>query len=104
MPENVTLYRIGLSAVGALIVGLMGLLLGAVWALGTGADVTLVALAFAAVAAVWGAIVVQLTPTGGVIMENRTTVNYAVVALHGWYTFFFCAIALAVWALRAWVL
>jgi hypothetical protein len=103
MQENVTLYRLGLSAAGGLIIGLMGLLLGAVWAVSVGADVAVVALVVAALGAVWGAIVVQLTPTGGVIVENRTTVNYAVVALHGWYTFFLCMIALIVWALQVWV-
>jgi hypothetical protein len=45
-------------------------------------------------------VVVQLTPTGGVIMENKTTVNYAVIALHGWITFVACVVALIVWGVR----
>ena len=103
MQENVTLYRIGLSAAGALSIGLLGLIVGAVgcWAVDVDASIAIVS---AAIGALWGAIVVQLTPTGGVIMENKTTVNYAVVALHGWYAFFLCLIALVVWALRAWAL
>jgi hypothetical protein len=103
LEDNVALYRIGLSAAGALSMGLLGLTVGAVWSWAVDAD-TSFAIALAAVAGLWGAIVVQLTPTGGVIMENKTTVNYAVVALHGWYAFFLCLIALVVWALRAWAL
>jgi hypothetical protein len=103
LQENVTLYRIGLSAAGALSIGLLGLMVGAAWRWALGADASF-AIVAAAVAALWGAIVVQLTPTGGVIMENKTTVNYAVVALHGWYAFFLCLIALMVWALRVWAL
>jgi hypothetical protein len=103
LQENVTLYRIGLSAAGALAIGLLGLIVGAAWSWATAADFSL-AIVLAALAGLWGAIVVQLTPTGGVIMENKTTVNYAVVALHGWYAFFLCLIALVVWALRVWAL
>jgi hypothetical protein len=101
MPENTMLYRTGLSAVGGLILGAFGLLAGALWALAVGADVVLVCLVVAALASLWGMVVVQLTPTGGVIMENKTTVNYAVIALHGWITFFICLVALVVWAIRA---
>jgi hypothetical protein len=104
MPENLALYRLGLSVAGAVIMAGLGLILGAVWSLAMGADLVLGALGVGAVAAVWGAIVVQLTPTGGVIMENKTTVNYAVFALHGWYTFFFSLVALIFWGLRVWVL
>jgi hypothetical protein len=100
MPENTTLYRIGLSAAGFLIIGLFGLLAGLVWALAVGADLLLVALIIAAIAGVWGATCFQLTPTGGVIMENKTTVNYAVIALHGWMTFLAVLVALLVWAVR----
>jgi hypothetical protein len=100
MPENTTFYRIGLSAAGFLIIGVFGLLAGLVWALATGADLLLVGLIIAAVAGFWGAICVQLTPTGGVIMENKTTVNYAVIALHGWLTFLAVLVALLVWLVR----
>ena len=101
MQENTTLYRTGLSLAGGVIIGSFGLLAGALWALASGADVLIVALIVGAVMAVWGAICVQLTPTGGVIMENKTTVNYAVVALHGWLTFLACLLALIVWAVRS---
>jgi hypothetical protein len=103
LQDNVTLYRIGLSAAGAVSIGLLGLIVGAFWCWAVDGDASF-AIVFAAITALWGAIVVQLTPTGGVIMENKTTVNYAVVALHGWYAFLLCLIALAVWALRVWAL
>ena len=101
MPENTTFYRIGLSVAGFLIIGLFGLIGGLVWALAVGGDLLLTALIIAAIAGVWGATCVQLTPTGGVIMENKTTVNYAVIALHGWMTFLAVLVALVVWAIRA---
>jgi hypothetical protein len=100
MPENTTFYRIGLSTAGFLIIGLFGLIAGAVWSLAVGADLLLVALIVAAIAGVWGAICFQLTPTGGVIMENKTTVNYAVIALHGWMTFLAVLVALLIWLIR----
>lgn len=103
MAENVQLYRMGISFAGAVLIGLLGLLLGFAWSIGTGAGAWLIVLV-AGLAALWGAIVVQLTPTGGVIMENRTTVNYAVLALHGWYTVFLSAPALIVLAARTWLL
>ena len=100
MPENDTLYRISLSLAGGLILGLMGVLAGAAWgeALGVG---LIAALVLGATGFVWGAICFQLTPTGGVIMENRTTVNYAVIATHGWMAFFATVFALVVWGIRA---
>ena len=101
MEQNTTLYRFGLSAAGGLILGAFGLLAGAVWALALDADVLTVALVVGALGALWGMVVVQLTPTGDVIMENKTTVNYAVIALHGWLTFLACVIALIVWGVRA---
>lgn len=104
MPENTTLYRIGLSAAGFVTIGLLGLIAGLAWAVAVGANVVLVALAVAAIAGVWGATCFQLTPTGGVIMENKTTVNYAVIALHGWLTFLVVLLALVVWAVRLLVL
>jgi hypothetical protein len=100
MPENTTLYRIGLSTAGFVIIGFFGLLAGLVWALAVGANIVLTGLVIAAIAGVWGATCVQLTPTGGVIMENKTTVNYAVIALHGWMTFLAVLVALIVWAIR----
>ena len=100
MEENTTFYRIGLSAAGFLIIGFFGLLAGLVWALAVGADLVLTALIIAGIAGVWGATCVQLTPTGGVIMENKTTVNYAVIALHGWMTFLAVLVALVVWLVR----
>lgn len=100
MVKNQTLYQVGLSATGALLIGGLGLAIGAVWGGATGADMVYAAIAVGLIAAVWGAICVQLTPTGGVIMENRTTVNYAVLALHGWLTFLICALGLLVWVAR----
>ena len=102
MQDNVTLYKIALSLAGAAIIGALGLLVGAVWALAVGVCVWKAAGIVGAIGAVWGAVCFQLTPTGGVIMENKTTVNYAMVALHGWLAFFACLVALIVWALRAW--
>lgn len=100
MQENDTFYRIALSLSGGLILGLMGLLAGAAWGVATGAGALTGALILGAIGFVWGAICFQLTPTGGVIMENKTTVNYAVIATHGWMAFFACVVALAVWAVR----
>src|SRR5689334_2992077 len=100
MQENDTFYRIGLSLSGGLILGLMGLLTGAAWGVATGAGALGGALLLGAIGFVWGAICFQLTPTGGVIMENKTTVNYAVIATHGWMAFFSCVLALAVWVVR----
>jgi hypothetical protein len=99
--ENTTLYRTSLSAVGGLIIGGLGLVAGAAWGVAAGADVALAAVIAGAAACLWGMFAVQLTPTGGVIMENKTTVNYAVVALHCWIAAFACLVALAVWAVRA---
>ncbi len=79
------------------------MLAGASWGLAVAANTLIVIAIVGALAAVWGSLVVQLTPTGGVIMENKTTVNYAVLALHGWLTFFACLSALLVWALRLWL-
>jgi hypothetical protein len=101
MPENDTLYRISLSLAGGLILGLMGLLAGAAWGAATGAGLLPGALVLGAVGFVWGAICFQLTPTGGVIMENKTTVNYAVIATHGWMAFFAIVLALIVWGVRS---
>ena len=101
MQDNTALYRTGLSAVGGLIIGSCGLIVGAVWGLAVGADVVLAAVIVGAVAALWGMMVVQLTPTGGVIMENKTTVNYAMIALHGWIAFYACIVALLAWAIRS---
>ena len=78
MQENTTLYRIGLSGAGGTITALLGLLVGAAWAVALNVDVLMFAVLIGALGFVWGAISFQLTPTGGVIMENRTTVNYAV--------------------------
>src|SRR5215471_16457114 len=100
MPENDTLYRISLSLAGGLILGVMGVLAGAAWGEATGAGLIAAAI-LGAVGFVWGAICFQLTPTGGVIMENRTTVNYAVIATHGWMAFFAIVLALVVWGVRS---
>ncbi len=104
MRENTALYRTGLSAAGLIILGSFGLIAGTLWALATGADVLPVTLAAGGVMAVWGMIAVQLTPTGGGIMENKTTVNYSVIALHAWLTFLAGMAALIVWAVRSWAL
>jgi hypothetical protein len=93
MQENTTLYRIALSGTGGLITGLLGLLVGAVWALALDVDVALPALVLGALGFAWGAISFQLTPTGGVIMENRTTVNYAVAVTYAWIAAFACIAA-----------
>jgi hypothetical protein len=98
--ENTTLYRIGLSSVGGAITALLALIVGAAWAAALGVDVLMPALVFAALGFVWGAISFQLTPTGGVIMENRTTVNYAVVATYAWIAAFGCIVAAGVFLVR----
>lgn len=100
MQENTTLFRLGLSGVGGAITALLGLLVGAAWAAALGVDVLLLAVVIAALGFVWGAISFQLTPTGGVIMENRTTVNYAVVATYAWIAAFLCIFAAAALAVR----
>lgn len=100
MPQSAKLYRISLSVVGGLVIGALGLIVGVVWAWAIGAPVPVAAASLGAIAAVWGMVCVQLTPTGGVILENRTTVNYAVFALHGWLTFFACVLAIIVFGVR----
>ena len=101
MPQSTTLYRVSLSAVGGLIIGTLGLLTGAAWAWAVGAPVLPVAGVLGAIGAVWGMVCVHLTPTGGVILENRTTVNYAVFALHGWMAALACVAALIALAVRS---
>ena len=100
MQENTTLYRIGLSSVGGAITALLSLLVGAAWGAALDVDVLMLALVFGVLGFVWGAISFQLTPTGGVIMENRTTVNYAVVATYAWIAAFGCIFALIAFAIR----
>jgi hypothetical protein len=103
MTGNQTLYQIALSGVSALVIGALGALVGLTWASAVDGPLWPAAV-LAAIAAIWGAIVVHLTPTGGTITENRTTVNYAVFALHAWYAFFLAIIALVILAIRSWVL
>ena len=103
MQANESLYRLGLSGVSAALVGILGAIVGIAWAAAIDAP-SWIAWVIAIVAACWGAIVVHLTPTGGTITENRTTVNYAVFALHAWYALFLCLIALFVIAIRSWIL
>jgi hypothetical protein len=98
--ENTTLYRISLSLAGAVITGALGLLIGAMWGLAFDTPVLAAVALGGGLAAVVGAVTVQLTPTGGVIMENKTTVNYALIATYGWIAFFLCIIAGVVWAVR----
>jgi hypothetical protein len=103
MSANESLYRLGLSGVSAALIGALGAIVGIAWV--TAVDAAAWPAWVVAIAATaWGAIVVHLTPTGGTIMENRTTVNYAVFALHAWYALFLCLIALFVLAIRSWVL
>jgi len=100
MPENTTLYRIALSGTGGAITALLGVVGGAAWAAALNVDMLILALALGALGFVWGAISFQLTPTGGVIMENRTTVNYAVVATSAWIAAFACIFALVAFIVR----
>ena len=101
--KNVLLFRTFLSIWGALSLGFFGLLVGLVWGGALGAGMLLGAAVVGIVGAVWGALTFQLTPTGGIVMENKATVNYAVIALHGYFAAFVSAIGLIVWALRVWV-
>ncbi len=102
MAGNESLYRLGLSGISAALIGALGALVGIVWV--TAVDASMwPAVVLAIAAACWGAIVVHLTPTGGTITENRTTVNYAVFALHAWYAVILCLLALAVLAIRSWL-
>jgi hypothetical protein len=100
MQENTTLYRIALSGAGGAITALLGLLVGTVWALALDIDALMLALVLGALGFVWGAISFQLTPTGGVIMENRTTVNYAVAVTYAWMAAFACIAAVVVYIVR----
>ena len=102
MTENDSLYRIALSGIGAILLGGLGALVGLAWSAAVDGALWPAAV-LAVIAAAWGAIVVHLTPTGGRITENRTTVNYAVFALHAWYAVFLCIVALAILAIRTWV-
>ena len=100
MQENTTLYRIGLSSVGGATTALLALVVAATWAAALGVGVVVPALVFAGLGFLWGAVSFQLTPTGGVIMENRTTVNYAVIATYAWIATFACVAALVVFVGR----
>src|SRR6476620_12554793 len=104
MQENTTLYRIALSGTGGAITALLGVVVGAAWAAALNVDVLMPALVLGGLGFVWGAISFQLTPTGGVIMENRTTVNYAVVATYAWIAAFFCLAAGLAYAVRVFAL
>ena len=53
MQENTTLYRIALSSVGGAITAILGLLVGAVWALAVDVDVPLLALVLGASVSSW---------------------------------------------------
>jgi thiamine transporter ThiT len=97
MEEDVRVYKIALSAVGGLLIGFLGLLAGTAWERALGKSDSRLAWKVAGLAGLWGMTVVQLTPTGGVIMENKATVNYAVFALHGWISFFASVLAGCVW-------
>jgi hypothetical protein len=103
MQENTTLYRIALSGTGGAITALLGLLVGAVWALALDVDLVIPAMVLCALGFIWGAVSFQLTPTGGVIMENRTTVNYAVAVTYAWIAAFACIAAAIVYTLRVMV-
>jgi len=100
MQENTTLYRTALSGTGGAITALLGVVIGAAWAAALNVDVLMPAL-LGGLGFVWGAISFQLTPTSGVIMENRTTVNYAVVATYAWIAAFACLFALVAFVLRS---
>jgi len=100
MQENTFFYRTALSLSGAVSIGGFAAIVGAMWALALGTDVVMGAVILGAIGAIWGAISFQLTPTGGIIMENKTTVNYAVVALHGWFAALLSLVALIVLLIR----
>ena len=102
MQASQSLYRLALSGVGALLVGGLGGAVGLIWVYAVDGSIWPAAV-LAAIASLWGAIVVHLTPTGGKITENRTTVNYAVFALHAWYAVFLCVLALLILAIRNWL-
>jgi hypothetical protein len=97
--ERTLLFRGFLSVWGALTIGFFGAIVGLVWGAALGFDMLKSAVVLAVLGAVWGAIVFQLTPTGGVIMENKSTVNYAVIALHGWFAGIIAVIGLIVWGI-----
>ena len=103
MQENTILFRTALSLWGAVTIGLFGALVGTIWAAVLGVDLLVGAAVVAAVGAVWGGVIFQLTPTGGIVMENKTTVNYAVIALHGWYTAFAVLIAAVILLIQQFV-
>jgi hypothetical protein len=102
MQANESLYRLALSGVGAILLGTMGGVVGLAWVYAFDGSLW-PATVLGTIAAFWGAVVVHLTPTGGRITENRTTVNYAVIALHAWYSVFLCILALLVYAIRSWL-
>ena len=102
MQASQSLYRLALSGVGALLVGGLGGVVGLAWVYAVGGSLWPAAV-LAAIASLWGAIVVHLTPTGGRITENRTTVNYAVFALHAWYAVFLSVLAIFILVFRSWL-
>ena len=97
MPVNTFFYRMRLSMFGGGFTAVLGLIGGAVWAWALGADVLMVSLAAGAVGLVWGAWTVQKTPTGGVIIENKSDVNYVLMALYGWLTLLSFIPAVIIW-------
>lgn len=81
--DNVSSYKVGLSTIGGLVFGLFGLITGTAWQQALQRQNSSLKWKLAGIAALWGMTVVQLTPTGGVIMENKTTVNYSVITPTG---------------------
>ena len=98
---NESLYKVGLSTVGGLIIGFFTLLGAGAWQKALGKKQSSFAWKAAGLGALWGMTCVQLTPTGGVIMENKTTVNYSVIALHGWVAFLASTLAFFAWIIRS---
>jgi hypothetical protein len=98
--ERVLLFRAFLSLWGAVSLGAFGLIVGLVWGVALDVSLPLAVAAVGILGAVWGAIAFQLTPTGGVIMANKATVNYVVIALHGWFAAIACIVGLIVWGVR----
>jgi hypothetical protein len=100
LTQNALLFKIGLSLWGAVSLAVFGVIVGLVWGSALGVGALGGAIGVGCVAAVWGAVCFQLTPTGGVILDNKVTVNYAVIALHGWLAALLSLIGLIVWGIR----
>jgi hypothetical protein len=98
--EDIRYDKIALSLIGGVTIGFFGLLAGAAWERAIGKKGSGLARKIGGFSIIWGTIVVHLTRSGGRTPDNRTPVDFAMLALYGWIAYLACFAALLVWTLR----